>query len=120
MKSSFLSKLDSNVRKLSKGHKKIASYIKENYDKAAFMTASALGRKVGVSESTVVRFATELGFKGYPELQKELQQMIKSKYPEPEGMTREQYDASYERAKLNKQKLKEKAARKAAKSKGAK
>lgn len=43
------------------------------------MTASALGRKVGVSESTVVRFATELGFKGYPELQKELQQMIKSK-----------------------------------------
>ena len=79
MKSSFLSKLDSNVRKLSKGHKKIASYIKENYDKAAFMTASALGRKVGVSESTVVRFATELGFKGYPELQKELQQMIKSK-----------------------------------------
>ena len=46
MKSSFLSKLDSNVRKLSKGHKKIASYIKENYDKAAFMTASALGRKV--------------------------------------------------------------------------
>lgn len=79
MKSSFLSKLDSNVRKLSKGHKKIASYIKENYDKAAFMTASALGRKVGVSESTVVRFVTELGFKGYPELQKELQQMIKSK-----------------------------------------
>ena len=50
----------------------------------------------------------------------EYQQMIKSKYPEPEGMTREQYDASYERAKLNKQKLKEKAARKAAKSKGAK
>ena len=72
MKGSFLSKLDSNVRKLSKGHKKIASYIKENYDKAAFMTASALGRKVGVSESTVVRFATELGFKGNPELQKEL------------------------------------------------
>lgn len=70
MKGSFLSKLDSNVRKLSKGHKKIASYIKENYDKAAFMTASALGRKVGVSESTVVRFATELGFKGYPNFKK--------------------------------------------------
>lgn len=79
MKNSLLSKLDSDVRKLSKGHKKIASYIKENYDKAAFMTASSLGEKVGVSESTVVRFATELGFKGYPELQKELQQMIKSK-----------------------------------------
>lgn len=54
-------------------------YISTNYDKAAFMTASKLGEKVGVSESTVVRFATEMGFKGYPELQKELQQMIKSK-----------------------------------------
>lgn len=79
MKNSLFSKLDSEIVKLSKGHKKIAAYIKENYDKAAFMTASALGIKVGVSESTVVRFATELGFKGYPELQKELQQMIKSK-----------------------------------------
>lgn len=63
----------------SKGQKKIAAYILEDYDKAAFMTASTLGKKVGVSESTVVRFATELGFKGYPELQKEIQQMIKSK-----------------------------------------
>ena len=79
MKNSLFSKLDSEIVKLSKGHKKIAAYINENYDKAAFMTASALGIKVGVSESTVVRFATELGFKGYPELQKELQQMIKSK-----------------------------------------
>lgn len=79
MKNSLFLKLDADVRKLSKGHKKIAAYIKENYDKAAFMTASALGAKVGVSESTVVRFATELGYKGYPELQKELQQMIKSK-----------------------------------------
>lgn len=68
-----------NGKKLSKGHKKLAQYITENYDKAAFMTASKLGEKVGVSESTVVRFATEMGFKGYPELQKELQQMIKSK-----------------------------------------
>ena len=68
-----------SIRRLSKGHKKIAAYIKENYDKAAFMTAAALGKKVGVSESTVVRFATELGFKGYPELQRALQQMIKSK-----------------------------------------
>ncbi|MEG1845270.1 MAG: MurR/RpiR family transcriptional regulator [Oscillospiraceae bacterium] len=75
----FLSKLGEQVKHLSKGHKKIAVYITENYDKAAFMTASTLGIKVGVSESTVVRFATELGFKGYPELQKELQQMIKSK-----------------------------------------
>lgn len=79
MSSSLLSTMDTNFRRLSKGHKKIAAYIAENYDKAAFMTAAALGKKVGVSESTVVRFATELGFKGYPELQRELQQMIKSK-----------------------------------------
>lgn len=79
MNESLLAKMDESIRRLSKGHKKIAAYIKENYDKAAFMTAATLGKKVGVSESTVVRFATELGFKGYPELQRALQQMIKSK-----------------------------------------
>lgn len=79
MKNFILTKADIKDKKLSKGHKKLAQYITENYDKAAFMTASKLGEKVGVSESTVVRFATEMGFKGYPELQKELQQMIKSK-----------------------------------------
>lgn len=79
MKNFILTKVDLKDKKLSKGHKKLAQYISENYDKAAFMTASKLGEKVGVSESTVVRFATEMGFKGYPELQKELQQMIKSK-----------------------------------------
>ena len=79
MNSSLLTAMEANLRHLSKGHKKIAAYISENYDKAAFMTAAALGNKVGVSESTVVRFATEMGFKGYPELQRELQQMIKSK-----------------------------------------
>ena len=79
MKSFIFSKIDINSKKLSKGHKKLVQYISTNYDKAAFMTASKLGEKVGVSESTVVRFATEMGFKGYPELQKELQQMIKSK-----------------------------------------
>lgn len=79
MNDSLLAKIEGNFQKLSKGHKKIADYIRENYDKAAFMTAASLGQKVGVSESTVVRFATELGFKGYPELQRELQQMIKSK-----------------------------------------
>ena len=57
---------------MSKGHKKIAEYILDHYDKAAFMTASKLGSIVGVSESTVVRFATELGFEGYPEMQKAL------------------------------------------------
>ena len=79
VKNFILSKVDLKDKKLSKGHKKLAQYITENYDKAAFMTASKLGENVGVSESTVVRFATEMGFKGYPELQKELQQMIKSK-----------------------------------------
>lgn len=79
MKSLNFSNVDLTTKKLSKGHKKLIKYISENYDKAAFMTASKLGETVGVSESTVVRFATEMGFKGYPELQKELQQMIKSK-----------------------------------------
>ena len=79
MKSNLLSKLETSTASMSKGHKKVAAYILQNYDKAAFMTASALGEKVGTSESTVVRFASELGFKGYPELQKELQQLIKSK-----------------------------------------
>ena len=79
MKNNYLSAIEDKNIKLSKGHRKIAAYISENYDKAAFMTASTLGKNVGVSESTVVRFACEVGYKGYPELQKELQQMIKSK-----------------------------------------
>lgn len=65
--------------RLSKGQKLIAEYILKHYDKAAFMTASKLGVSVGVSESTVVRFATELGFSGYPKLQKALQELIKTK-----------------------------------------
>lgn len=64
---------------LSKGHKAIASYIINHYDKAAFMTAAQLGEEVGVSESTVVRFPVELGYDGYPRLQKELKELIKSK-----------------------------------------
>ncbi|SHH43401.1 transcriptional regulator, RpiR family [Clostridium collagenovorans DSM 3089] len=65
--------------RLSKGQKLIAEYILKHYDKAAFMTAAKLGVSVGVSESTVVRFANELGFTGYPKLQKALQEMIKNK-----------------------------------------
>lgn len=65
--------------RLSKGQKLIAEYILKNYDKAAFMTAAKLGVSVGVSESTVVRFANELGFSGYPKLQKALQELIKNK-----------------------------------------
>lgn len=65
--------------RLSKGQKLIAEFISNNYDKAAFMTASKLGIKVGVSESTVVRFANTLGYDGYPKLQRELQELIKTK-----------------------------------------
>lgn len=64
---------------LSKGQKLIADYIMSKYDKAAFMTASKIGDVVGVSESTVVRFANTLGYDGYPSLQSELQELIKSK-----------------------------------------
>lgn len=65
--------------RLSKGQKLIAEYILKHYDKAAFMTASKLGITVGVSESTVVRFANELGYSGYPKLQIGLQELIKNK-----------------------------------------
>ncbi len=64
---------------MSKGHRAIASYILEHYDTAAFITAARLGMTVGVSESTVVRFACALGFDGYPELQKKLQELIKTR-----------------------------------------
>lgn len=63
----------------SKGQRRIASYILENYDTAAFMTAGKLGKAVNVSESTVVRFATELGYDGYPGMQKALQEMVRTK-----------------------------------------
>ncbi len=64
---------------LSKGHKKIASVILNDYDKAAYMTAARLGRLVGVSESTVVRFAYELGFEGYSEFQRAVQELVRTK-----------------------------------------
>lgn len=65
--------------KFSKSQKRISAYITEHYDRAAFMTASKLGSVVNVSESTVVRFASELGYEGYPEFQKALQELIKNK-----------------------------------------
>lgn len=75
----LMSKIQSGMSEFSKGQRSIARYIIEHYDKAAFMTASKLGATVGVSESTVVRFATELGYGGYPHLQKALQEMIRNK-----------------------------------------
>jgi DNA-binding MurR/RpiR family transcriptional regulator len=64
---------------MSKGQKLIATYITDNYDKAVFLTAAKMGEIVGVSESTVVRFATCLGYKGYPEFQKALEEMVRTK-----------------------------------------
>ena len=64
---------------MSKGQKLLASYITDNYDKAVFLTAARLGEVVGVSESTVVRFATNLGYKGYPEFQKALEELVRNK-----------------------------------------
>jgi DNA-binding MurR/RpiR family transcriptional regulator len=75
----LISKIEKVYPSLSKGHKLIADFIMEHYDKAAFMTAAKLGEKVGISESTVVRFAVEIGFEGYPELQKSLQELIKNR-----------------------------------------
>ncbi len=75
----LLTRIDLMMSGFSKGQKRIALYIEEHYDKAAFMTASKLGETVGVSESTVVRFATELGYDGYPKLQKAMQEMIRNK-----------------------------------------
>lgn len=75
----LLARINQTGRKLSKGQKRIAEYIVNHYDKAAFMTASRLGEKVQVSESTVVRFAIALGYDGYPALQKALQEMIRNR-----------------------------------------
>ncbi|MEG0853934.1 MAG: MurR/RpiR family transcriptional regulator [Angelakisella sp.] len=79
MTNDLLMKIDKGMPKFSKGQKLIAKYITEHYEKAAFMTASRLGETVGVSESTVVRFATEVGFEGYPQLQKNLQEIIRNR-----------------------------------------
>ena len=79
MQNNLFHQLREILPELSKGHKKIAQYILDRYDKAAFMTASKLGAIVGVSESTVVRFATELGYDGYPELQRALKEFTSNK-----------------------------------------
>ncbi len=76
MSHDILAILRSRIPEFSKGQRRLAQYILESYDKAAFMTASKLGKAVGVSESTVVRFATELGYDGYPNMQKAMQEMV--------------------------------------------
>lgn len=76
MTADILTCIHNKMNSFSKGQRKIASYILESYNKAAFLTAGALGKTVQVSESTVVRFASELGYEGYPEMQKAMQEMV--------------------------------------------
>jgi DNA-binding MurR/RpiR family transcriptional regulator len=75
----LMNRINRSYSKLSKGQKMLANYISDNYDKAVFLTASKLGSIVGVSESTVVRFSMVLGYKGYPEFQKALEEMVRNK-----------------------------------------
>ncbi|HJC89435.1 MAG TPA: MurR/RpiR family transcriptional regulator [Candidatus Mediterraneibacter excrementigallinarum] len=75
----LIARIESKYSKLSKGQKRLADYVRQNYDKAVFLTAARLGEIVGVSESTVVRFATQLGYKGYPGFQKALEELVRNK-----------------------------------------
>ena len=79
MERDILALINKENRRFSKGQKQIAKFITENYYKAAFMTADKLGRTVGVSESTVVRFASELGYDGYPGMRKAMQDMVRNR-----------------------------------------
>lgn len=79
MSENLLTTIEENMVHLSKGQRAIAQFILENYDTAAFMTASRMGQMVKVSESTVVRFAVQLGYEGYPDMQRSLQKMIRSR-----------------------------------------
>ncbi len=78
-KNDLIYRIQKNMPKLSKGQKLIANYIVEHYEKAVYLTAAKLGAIVGVSESTVVRFANELGYDGYPKFQNALEDLVKSK-----------------------------------------
>ena len=75
----LLGRMEERRSQMSKGQKRLADYVSKNYDKAVFLTAAKLGEVVGVSESTVVRFATQLGYKGYPGFQKALEDLVRNK-----------------------------------------
>ncbi len=79
MEGDLLKSIEARFSGLSKGHKSIASYILGHYEKAAYMTAAKLGATVGVSESTVVRFAVEIGFAGYPEFEQALRELVRKR-----------------------------------------
>ena len=88
----LLSRINQQYKNFSKGQKRLATYITDNYDKAVFLTAAKLGKEVGVSESTTVRFATELGYKGYPEFHHALEELVRNKLNSIQRM-----EATYER-----------------------
>ena len=79
MKRNLLAEIEDRMLTFSKGQKRISNYILANYDKAAYMTAAKLGAIVQVSESTVVRYAIEMGFSGYPEFQHALQELVRTR-----------------------------------------
>lgn len=89
--------MNTQNRKMSKSHKAIASYISQNYKKAVFMTAAKLGEAVGVSESTVVRFAIGIGYEGYPEFQKALEQWVGNQF---ENMQQTDYQGAFSRSEV--------------------
>lgn len=82
-----LSRIEERYQKMSKNHKKIAEYISENFDQAVFMTAARLGEELGISESTVVRFASGLGYEGYPGFQKALEECVRGKLSDVQKMS---------------------------------
>ncbi len=88
-----LKRISEGYDRMSKSHKAIASYILEHYDQAVFMTAAKLGETLGISESTVVRFADRIGYDGYPEFQKKLEDCVKGKLSSVQKM-----DAKYGRS----------------------
>ena len=75
----ILNRINAKNSTMTKEHKLNATYLTENYDKAVFLTAAKMGETVGISESTVVRFATSLGYKGYPDFQKALEELVRNK-----------------------------------------
>lgn len=75
----LLGRIQKHAKSFSKGQKQLAAYIMKNYDKAVFMTAAKLGNEVGVSESTTVRFATQLGYKGFPEFHRALEELVRNR-----------------------------------------
>ena len=75
----LMNRINERYSSMSKGQKLLSTYITDNSDKAVFLTAEKLGKVVGVSESTVVRFATHLGYRGYPEFQKALEELVRNK-----------------------------------------